>query len=112
MELAVDTSSQTMELLCAESGESQRAFQDPVFLKDNRVIHNLMKLEGHYTIPSDYMAGQTDIKVFMRKIITQWMCEVRCLSCTGFIYQLRIHGQTEQQRVCLAYSRRQIHRVL
>ena len=66
-----------MELLCCEAGEQlKRAFLDPVFLNDNRVLSNLLKVEEHYTIPSDYMTFQSDIKPFMRKVVTQWMREV------------------------------------
>ena len=66
-----------MELLCCEGGEQlKRAFLDPVFLNDNRVLQNLLKVEEHYTIASEYMKFQTDIKPFMRKVVTQWMREV------------------------------------
>jgi len=70
-----------MELLCCEGGEQlKRAFLDPVFLNDNRVLHNLLKIEEHYTVSSKYMDFQTDIKPFMRKVVTQWMREVSPIS--------------------------------
>ena len=66
-----------MELLCCEAGENlKRAYLDPVFINDNRVLENLLKVEEYYTISSDYMKFQTDIKPFMRKVVTQWMREV------------------------------------
>lgn len=65
-----------MELLCTEGNTITRAFADPVYLKDERVLHNLMKLEEYYTVPANHMDRQTDIKPYMRKIVTQWMLEV------------------------------------
>lgn len=66
-----------MELLCCETVEHQkRALMDPVFLADNRVLQNLLKIEDYYTISSDYMDYQTDIKSHMRAIVTEWMSEV------------------------------------
>lgn len=66
-----------MELVCTEGHRIQRAYPDPVFLRDDRVLQNLTKMEEHYTVPARFMDSQQDIKPYMRKIVTQWMLEVR-----------------------------------
>ena len=65
-----------MELLCTEGEQLKRAFLDPVFISDNRVLKNLLKTEEHYAVSSKYMDFQTDIKPYMRKVVTKWMLEV------------------------------------
>lgn len=68
-----------MELLCCEGEQLKRAFLDPVFFSDNRVLHNLLNVEDHYAVSSKYMEFQTDIKPYMRKVVTNWMLEVRMM---------------------------------
>jgi len=65
-----------MELLCAEGEFLQRAFADPVFLKDDRVLQSLLNLEEFYLVPQRFMEQQEDIQPYMRKIVAQWMHEV------------------------------------
>ena len=65
-----------MELLCTEGDTIKRAYPDRVFLKDDRVLQNLLRVEEHYTVSPGYMQQQKDIKPYMRKIVAQWMLEV------------------------------------
>jgi cyclin D2 len=66
-----------MDLLCAEGDCCRRAFEDPVLLKDDRVLQNLLIVEERYLpSPSYFKIVQTDIKPFMRKMVANWMLEV------------------------------------
>lgn len=76
-----------MELLCCEGEQLRKAILDPVFLEDRRVLQNLLKLEEHYLVSSKYMEFQTDVKPYMRKVVTQWMLEV---STKTFAMNLRL----------------------
>ena len=50
---------------------------DPVILKDNRVLKNLLQTEDRYQpSPTYFSCVQTDIKPYMRQIVAQWMHEV------------------------------------
>ncbi|XP_013410672.1 G1/S-specific cyclin-D2 [Lingula anatina] len=70
------------ELLCCESGVEtfeniKRAYEDPVLLKDNRVLETLLRTEERYLPSASYFkCVQTDIKPFMRKMVATWMLEV------------------------------------
>ncbi|KAL8596517.1 hypothetical protein ACOMHN_022260 [Nucella lapillus] len=64
-------------LICMESNRVTRAFEDPVLLEDDRVLTNLLEAEEKYVPQSSYFnTVQTDIKPFMRKMVTEWMGEV------------------------------------
>eukprot|EP00493_Phyllostaurus_siculus_P024508 UN24848 len=69
-----------MELLCGETDSVsmiKRAFEDPVLLKDYRVLHYLLHSEDKYLPATSYFSCvQTDIKPFMRKMVATWMLEV------------------------------------
>lgn len=66
-----------MELMCGEADSPRRAYEDPVLIKDNRVLHNLLTLEDRYqSNPNYFKCVQTDIKRYMRKMVAQWMLEV------------------------------------
>lgn len=68
-----------MDLLCCENECECRAYPDPVLLNDERVLQNLLKTEERYT-PSScsyFECVQTDITPQMRKIVAEWMLEVR-----------------------------------
>lgn len=80
-----------MDLLCRESVISNdcqdigidaadnvlSACKDPAFLND-RCLENLLKAEEKYTpIGSYFGTMQTDITPPMRKIVSEWMLEVR-----------------------------------
>ncbi|NP_001158492.1 cyclin D isoform X1 [Saccoglossus kowalevskii] len=66
----------TMDLLCFEVDQIKRAYEDPVLLKDNRVLENLLSSEDKYTPSFGYFKWQTDLKDFMRKMVATWMLEV------------------------------------
>nr|UVJ52479.1 cyclin D2 [Sinohyriopsis cumingii] len=66
-----------MDLMCVEAESHRRAYEDPVLLNDNRVLHNLLALEDKYMPNSAYFkCVQTDVKRYMRKMVAQWMYEV------------------------------------
>ena len=66
-----------MDLMCVEADSPRRAYEDPVLIKDNRVLHNLLALEDRYqSNPAYFKCVQTDIKRYMRKMVAQWMLEV------------------------------------
>ncbi|KAJ6647350.1 G1/S-specific cyclin-D2, partial [Pseudolycoriella hygida] len=50
---------------------------DETLAKDPRIIPNLLKLEQTMNPPCDYFKTiQTEIKPLMRRIVTNWMCEI------------------------------------
>ncbi|XP_064594661.1 G1/S-specific cyclin-D2-like [Liolophura sinensis] len=66
-----------VELMCYESNRIPRAYEDPVLIKDDRVLHNLLTTEDRYLpTPSYFSCVQTDIKPYMRRMVAQWMLEV------------------------------------
>ncbi|XP_067945594.1 G1/S-specific cyclin-D2-like [Watersipora subatra] len=65
-----------MELLCAEGNTIKRAYRDPVFLKDDRILQNLLKAEEFYLIPAQHLEPQKEVRPYMRRIVVQWMLEV------------------------------------
>lgn len=69
-----------MDLLCTERSSEPKAYEDPVFLYDDRVLRNLMLTEERYIISSSYFKCiQTELKPDMRKIVASWLLEVRHL---------------------------------
>lgn len=71
-----------MELLCTEGDTIKRAYPDRVFLKDDRVLQNQLRIEEFYAISPRFMQQQDDIKPYMRKIVAQWMLEVCTIDYT------------------------------
>ena len=70
-----------MDLFCTETESVKRSFEDPVLLKDDRVLQNLLATEDRYLpAPSYFNCVQTDIKPFMRKMVATWMLEVKRVS--------------------------------
>lgn len=66
-----------MNLMCCETESQRRAYEDPVLLKDYRVLQNLLQTEDRYMpSPTYFSCVQTDIKPYMRKMVAQWMLEV------------------------------------
>ncbi|KAK6169746.1 hypothetical protein SNE40_020736 [Patella caerulea] len=66
-----------MDLMCCESEVIQQSYEDPVLLKDNRVLQNLLATEDKYVPMTCYFnCVQTDIRSYMRKMVAQWMLEV------------------------------------
>ena len=73
------------DLICLEATKINRAFEDPVLLKDDRVLRSLLRSEDKYVPQSFYFSCvQTDIPPFMRKMLADWMAEV----CRLFIYYM------------------------
>jgi G1/S-specific cyclin-D3 len=76
-----------MDLYCCEATVDFecRAYADPVLLKDNRVLNNLLSSEDRHVLSSSYFdCVQLDLKPHMRKVVTQWMLEVgRRFYCCG-----------------------------
>lgn len=69
-----------MDLLCCETELDCRAYPDPVLLNDERVLQNLLKTEERYTTNCSYFeCVQRDITPQMRKIVAEWMLEVRII---------------------------------
>lgn len=67
------------DLFCCErlQPDLRKAEKDPVIFVDARVISNLLHLEKQYIPSCDYFTTvQTDMKPFMRKVVTTWMLEV------------------------------------
>ena len=73
-----------MDLICIEFNAQPVAYNDPVFIDDERVLKNLLSNQIRYTISSSYFKClQTDLKPFMRKIVASWMLEVsKCFHCS------------------------------
>lgn len=66
-----------MDLFCTETESVKRSFEDPVLLKDDRVLQNLLATEDRYPPSASYFkCVQSDIKPFMRKMVATWMLEV------------------------------------
>ena len=55
------------------------AYKDRAILEDSRVLRNMLELEEFY-IPSPHLYEeiQDEIRIHMRKIVTEWMLDV-CL---------------------------------
>ena len=59
-------------------GGLRRARVDRTIFDDDRVLANLLRNEQKYMPSSHYFKTlQPDLKPFMRKMVTEWMLEVR-----------------------------------
>ena len=68
-----------------------RAYKDPVILEDARVFQNMLDIEEFYVAATNYFAHtQTEIKPHMRKIVTDWMLEVRDVFSYSLILSLSL----------------------
>lgn len=70
-----------MDLLCCEQASSVEnvAYDDPTLLKD-RVLQNLLRTEDSYSPAcASFPAVQDEVTPEMRKIVAEWMMEVRSL---------------------------------
>lgn len=67
-----------MDLYCCETTENEiKAYDDPTLLQD-RVLKNLLKTEDRYVLPFPAsFAVQLEVTPEMRKIVAEWMLEVR-----------------------------------
>jgi len=64
-------------LMCMESETLKRAYEDPVLIRDCRVLQNLLSLEDRYQPnPNYFKCVQKDVQRYMRKMVAQWMLEV------------------------------------
>jgi hypothetical protein len=67
-----------MELMCCENTCECQAYADPVLLNDERVLQNLLSSEERYSHSGSYFGClQKDLTPQMRKIVAEWMYEVR-----------------------------------
>lgn len=67
-----------MDLLCYETECECRAYVDPVLLNDDRVLKNLLSEEDHFQASISYFeCVQKDLTPDMRRIVAEWMLEVR-----------------------------------
>ncbi|XP_042874195.1 G1/S-specific cyclin-D2-like [Penaeus japonicus] len=70
------------DLLCCENASADldskcKAYFDPVLLKDDRVLINLLNLEEKYMPNSSYFSCvQTDVDPYMREETAHWMLQV------------------------------------
>ena len=70
--LTQDLNSQDLSQFCC-------AYKDGAILNDSRVFQNMLELEDFYLPDSNsYQNIQDEIKIHMRKIVTEWMLDV-CL---------------------------------
>ena len=84
-----------MDLLCIEIESEPRAYSDPVFLDDDRVLRNLLRTEDRYTLSSSYFkCFQAELKPYMRKMVSHWMVEVR--SCGDYLSSV-LHAEHSNQ---------------
>nr|XP_022903407.1 G1/S-specific cyclin-D2-like [Onthophagus taurus] len=65
-----------MDMACLEIPGTVQGDKDFTILSDHRVIKNLLEAEKAYIPSMNYFIIQSDIKPFMRKVVTQWMLEV------------------------------------
>ncbi|KAK8748256.1 hypothetical protein OTU49_016388 [Cherax quadricarinatus] len=71
-----------MDLLCCENASVEldmkcKAYLDPVLLKDDRVLLNLLNLEEKYMPNSRYFSCvQTDVEPHMREMVAHWMLQL------------------------------------
>lgn len=96
------TNNNLMELCCTEDEASpppqhplpelyhnriKKAIDDPVLLKDDRVLHNLLAAEDRYLAnPNYFSCVQTDIQPWMRDTVAHWMLEVSYRYLYTFAY--------------------------
>jgi len=72
-----------MELVCieVENYKECKSYFDPVFIEDERVIKNLLSTQSRYTIQFSYFKCiQTQLSVYMREQVANWMLEVSFIS--------------------------------
>lgn len=66
-----------MDLFCHEGPKLKQSYKDPVLLKDERVLQNLLANEERYLPNGQYFEMiQRDIKPYMRRMVATWMLEV------------------------------------
>lgn len=67
-----------MDLLCCESTSTNVAEKDQALFMDDRVLQTMLKSELRFMPVSDYIDNvQTELTPNLRKIVVDWMWEVR-----------------------------------
>lgn len=70
-----------MDLLCCENECECRAYADPALLNDDRVLRNLLNEEDRFAANISYFERvQKELSPDMRRIVADWMMEVRTVS--------------------------------
>lgn len=78
-----------MDLLCCENECECRAYADPALLNDDRVLRNLLNEEDRFAANISYFERvQKELSPDMRRIVADWMMEVRTVTTTVSVYQL------------------------
>lgn len=76
-----------MSLLCCESECECRTYPDEVLLSDDRVLHNMLKIEERYCPNNSYFdCIQKEITPAMRKTVAEWMLEVSIYIITNTLH--------------------------
>lgn len=77
-----------MDLLCCEqTSAAKKAHDDPVLLTD-RVLKNLLKTEDRYALAcATFSKVQYEVTPEMRKMVAEWMMEVKSSVWTYCILQ-------------------------
>lgn len=95
-----------MDLLCIEVECEPRAYGDPVFLDDDRVLSNLLLSEDRYLLSSCYFKClQTELKTYMRRIVASWMLEVSLGVCNALLatfLSYAIKGEHLEDAACVS----------
>ena len=83
--------------MCVEAEAPRRAYEDPVLIHDNRVLQNLLALEDRYQPnPAYFKCVQTDIKRYMRRMVAQWMLEVKSYAfCLHALECCKINSESD-----------------
>jgi len=71
-----DINAEMASLLCSEPEGLKHAFPDPMLLRDERVLQNLLTAEDRSLPNSTYFTFQPEITPSMRHILASWMLEV------------------------------------
>ncbi|XP_076043411.1 G1/S-specific cyclin-D1-like [Oratosquilla oratoria] len=95
MEAAMDMS---IDLLCCENASldldmTAQTYLDPVLLRDDRVLSNLLRTEDFYAPnPAYFACVQSEVKECNRELVAQWMMQV-CQEerCSDEVFTLAVN---------------------
>lgn len=91
------------ELVCLESARECRAAVDPILVEDDRVLHNLLRMEERYLINSKLFecVQRNEITPDNRRTVAEWMLEV-CeeLRCQSDVFSLAMSYLDRFLSVC------------
>ena len=112
--MTTEPTGHTNDLLCCENASMQLdmncdSFCDPVLLKDDRVLQNLLDLEEEYMPNPGYLVCvQAEITSEARKEVAEWMLQVKLLLIQIYLYKIKyksnffmIYDVTLQNKSCL-----------